>query len=124
MFTALIILALIASALLVLMVLIQNPKGGGLSSQFTGAGSQQLFGVKRTGDLLEQLTWGFAAALAAFCLATIFFFTPAGTGGTLDDGLGTAAPAPTVPAPRTLPAGPAPAQPQQAPATAPQPQNK
>ncbi len=118
MFTTLIILSIIVAALLVLVVLIQNPKGGGLS-QFTGAGSQQLFGVKKTGDLLEQLTWGFGGAIAVFALVSVFFLTGQTAGDGMDDGLGTAAPAMTAPAPRpatpapTTPAQPAPAQPAQ-----------
>jgi preprotein translocase subunit SecG len=59
-------------ALLVLCVLAQNSKGGGLSSQFTGTSSNQLMGVKRTSDLLEQLTWGLAITLIILCLSTTF----------------------------------------------------
>ena len=40
------ILAIIASVLLILIVLIQNPKGGGLASEFDSA--SHLGGVKRT----------------------------------------------------------------------------
>ncbi len=42
-------------ALLVLMVVIQNPKGGGLSSNFPS--SSQLMGVQKTGDFLGEGTW-------------------------------------------------------------------
>ena len=56
--------------LLILVVLAQNPKGGGLSSQFGGGGASQLMGVKRTGDLLEKLTWGFAITLVVLTLGT------------------------------------------------------
>lgn len=72
MFTFLIILALITAVLLVLVVLAQNSKGGGLSSQFGGSGSSQLMGVKRTTDLLEKLTWGLAIALFVFALTSSF----------------------------------------------------
>ncbi|WP_133640167.1 preprotein translocase subunit SecG [Sphingobacterium paludis] len=65
--TFLIILIVLTSVLLALMVLIQNPKGGGLSSGF--AGSSNLMGVQRTGDFLEKGTWGLAIALMVFCLA-------------------------------------------------------
>lgn len=61
------------SLLLILVVLAQNPKGGGLSSQFGGSGATQLMGVKKTGDLLEQLTWGFAIAIVVLTLGTNFF---------------------------------------------------
>ena len=65
-------LAIFSSVLLVLVVLAQNSKGGGLSSQFGGSGASNLIGVKKTGDLLERLTWGFAIAIMVFSLATNF----------------------------------------------------
>jgi preprotein translocase subunit SecG len=60
------------SVLLVLAVLAQNSKGGGLSSGFASAGSSQLMGVQRTSDLLEQITWGLAIALIILTLSTSF----------------------------------------------------
>jgi preprotein translocase subunit SecG len=47
--------------LLILIVLVQNPKGGGLASSFSS--SNQFMGVKRTADFIEKATWGFAAGL-------------------------------------------------------------
>lgn len=73
-------LAIFCSVLLVLVVLAQNAKGGGLSSQFGGSGASNLIGVKKTGDLLERLTWGFAIAIMVFALATNF--TTPNTGST------------------------------------------
>ena len=72
MYTLLISLAIFAAVLLVLVVLAQNSKGGGLSSQFGGSGASNLIGVKKTGDLLERLTWGFAIAIMVLSLATNF----------------------------------------------------
>ncbi len=65
-------LAIFSSVLLVLVVLAQNSKGGGLSSQFGGSGASNMIGVKKTGDLLERLTWAFAIAIMVFSLATNF----------------------------------------------------
>lgn len=70
MYIALLSIILFICVLLILVVLAQNPKGGGLSSQFGGGGASQLMGVKRTGDLLEKLTWGFAIALVVLTLST------------------------------------------------------
>ena len=105
MYTTLIVLILLVCVLLALVVLAQNPKGGGLSSQFGSGGAANLMGVKRTGDLLEKLTWGFAIALVVFSLSTHMI------------GRGTAGPARSVnqqkaletrtPAPVTLPGAPA-----------------
>lgn len=63
------ILILISAVLLVLVVLAQNSKGGGLSSQFGGSGASNLIGVKKTSDLLEKLTWGFAIAVLGLSMA-------------------------------------------------------
>ena len=70
MYIAVISIIVFICVLLILVVLAQNPKGGGLSSQFGGGGASQLMGVKRTGDLLEKLTWGFAIALVVLTLGT------------------------------------------------------
>lgn len=67
---------IIVALLLVLVVLAQNSKGGGLSSQFGGSGTSQLIGVKKTGDLLEKITWGLAIALLAFSLSTNLMIDP------------------------------------------------
>ena len=72
MFTFIIILILIACFLLTLVVLAQN-KSGNLSSQFGGSGASQLIGVKKTGDLLERLTWIFAVSIMVLSLSSNFF---------------------------------------------------
>lgn len=72
MYGVIVTLIVIVAVLLILVVLAQNPKGGGLSSQFGGSGTTQLMGVKKTGDLLEKLTWGFAIALLLLSISTNF----------------------------------------------------
>jgi len=74
-------LILFVCVLLILAVLAQNSKGGGLSSQFAGAGSSQLMGVKRTSDLLEQVTWGLAITLIVLTLSTSFLLDMSSEGG-------------------------------------------
>ena len=69
------VLIVIAAILLGLVVLIQNPKGGGLSSGF--AGSAQIGGVKRTADFLEKATWYLGVALFVLCLASTSLSTTA-----------------------------------------------
>ncbi len=51
-----------------LVVLAQNPKGGGLSSQFGGSGTTQLMGVRKTGDFLEKATWVLAVGMLVLTL--------------------------------------------------------
>ena len=58
--------------LLVLVILAQNSKGGGLTSQFGGSGASNIIGVKKTGDILEKLTWGFIITIIALSLTTNF----------------------------------------------------
>ncbi len=65
MYVALVILAIIVCLLLGLFILIQNPKGGGLASGFTGS---NVMGVQRTGDFLEKGTWVLTIALMVIAL--------------------------------------------------------
>ncbi len=60
------VVILIACVALILFVLVQNPKGGGLNSEFGSA--VQLGGAKRATDILEKGTWGLAIAIAVICL--------------------------------------------------------
>lgn len=69
MYTLIIAIIIFISFLLVLVILAQNSKGGGLSSQFGGSGASNIMGVKKTGDLLEKLTWGFIVAIMVLSLS-------------------------------------------------------
>lgn len=64
------ILAIIIAILMVLIILMQNSKGGGLSGQFGGSGAQQVIGVKKTSDILEKTTWVFIVLMLSFSLAS------------------------------------------------------
>jgi len=55
------IVAIIICVMLVLIVLVQNSKGGGLAANFQG--STQIMGVRRTTDFLEKSTWTMAGFL-------------------------------------------------------------
>ena len=84
MFYLLISLIILASVLLVFIVLIQNPKGGGLASNF--AGSNNLMGVKRTGDILEKGTWVLVISIMVFSLMiNVVKQGPGSTGSGLQD---------------------------------------
>jgi preprotein translocase subunit SecG len=69
-------LVILASVILGLIILIQNPKGGGLSSSFGGIGNQ-LMGVKQTTDVLEKGTWLFAIIVGVLCLTSAMFIPKA-----------------------------------------------
>jgi len=79
-----VVLVIVASVILGLIVLIQNPKGGGLSASLGGF-SNQLMGVKQTTDVLEKGTWIFAAIVGLLCLASPAFMPKdGGKGGKYD----------------------------------------
>ncbi len=101
MYSFITILIIIACVLLMLVVLIQNPKGGGLSSAFGGI-SNQILGVKRTTDFLEKATWMLIVTIAVLSISTFFFAgtstTPTGPKSELEDvDLGGAPAAPLIP---------------------------
>ena len=64
------ILILIASIFLILIVLVQNSKGGGLASNF--ASSNQIMGVRKTTDFVEKATWTLAIVIMVLSIATVF----------------------------------------------------
>lgn len=65
------VLGILISILLVLIILIQNPKGGGLDSNFGAA--NQLGSVRKTSDFVEKATWTLAVAIAVVSLLSASF---------------------------------------------------
>lgn len=86
------ILIILASIILGLIILIQNPKGGGLSASFGGIGNQ-LMGVKQTTDVLEKGTWLFAGIVGVLCLTSAIFIPKTTSGNSDRDRLINEAPA-------------------------------
>jgi len=70
------VLILLACVLLVLVVLVQNSKGGGLAANF--ASSNQVMGVRKTADFLEKATWTLAGALLVLSVLSSYAI-PKGT---------------------------------------------
>lgn len=68
------ILIILAALILSLIVLVQNPKGGGLSGNIAGF-STQFMGVKQTTDVLEKGTWVLASVIIILCLVSTFFIS-------------------------------------------------
>ena len=60
------VLIIVVCVFMVLIVLVQNSKGGGLASNF--AGSNQIMGVRKTADFLEKATWTLAISLLVLSL--------------------------------------------------------
>ena len=55
---------------MICIVLIQESKGGGLSSSF--ASYNQIGGVRKTTDFIEKATWGLAAAMVIFSVVCAY----------------------------------------------------
>lgn len=98
-FSIFLVLITIVCFLLIVVIMVQNPKGGGLSSNV--GGSQMLGGVQKTTDFLDKSTWTLSAILIALILLSSLSFT-----GSLSDTdskiientPASSAPAPAVPA--------------------------
>ena len=77
-FSIFLVLITIVCFLLIVVIMVQNPKGGGLSS--TLGGSTQIGGVQKTTDFLDKSTWTLSAVLIALILLSSLSF-----GGSLSD---------------------------------------
>lgn len=62
---------LIGCVVLGFFILIQKPKGGGLSGAFGSIGSQ-VMGVKQSGDAMEKGTWYTMLIIALLSIASVF----------------------------------------------------
>ena len=72
-------LIILAAVVLVLMVLVQKSKGGGLASGFSS--SNQIMGVRKTTDFVEKATWGLAGAIVVLSLVSTVMLRDVNTKG-------------------------------------------
>ncbi len=82
--TFLSILIALDSAMLVFVVLIQKPKGGGLDPSFGGMGANSMLGAAKSVDFIERLTWILAAILFILSIVTAVYVGSVGMEGTGD----------------------------------------
>ena len=104
MFVLLIMVEIIVSILLIVAVLMQNSKGGGLAGAFGGGQVGAMFGVRRTADFLSKTTSILAIVFVALCLVINLFVLGGSTEArksVIQSGTPTSVPAPV--APRTMP---------------------
>ncbi|MCE2840551.1 MAG: preprotein translocase subunit SecG [Bacteroidetes bacterium] len=116
MYTFITLLIVLVSVLLILLVLIQKPKGGGLAQGFSS--TNQIMGVKRTSDVVERGTWILSLSLLTLALL-INLWIPRGE--EVEPGAATrleekVLEAPATPAPSGAPSSSSPAGSQNAPA--------
>jgi len=83
MVTALTILIALNGFLLILIVLIQNPKGGGVDATFGGQGANQMLGAARSSDVVEKITWGLAITMFILAIVTAIIVTNTSGGDSL-----------------------------------------
>lgn len=75
--TVISIITILVSIVLILVVLVQNSKGGGLSSNFSS--SNQIMGAPKTADFLEKATWALAGTVIVLSLISAKFFSTTGS---------------------------------------------
>ncbi|MEW6701813.1 MAG: preprotein translocase subunit SecG [Bacteroidota bacterium] len=77
MYTILVFISIIVSIMLILVVLLQSSKGGGLAGSFGGAGQfGTVFGTRRTADFLSKSTWWLGGSLLILAIIINLFFLP------------------------------------------------
>jgi preprotein translocase subunit SecG len=74
MITIVTIIILLACVILAFFILVQNPKGGGLTGSFGTMGTQ-VMGVKQSGDIMEKGTWTLISIIGGLCIISVMFFT-------------------------------------------------
>lgn len=74
MITFIAIVIMLACVVLAFFILVQNPKGGGLSGTF-GSASSQIMGVKQSGDVMEKGTWATMGVIAVLAIVSVMFFS-------------------------------------------------
>ena len=74
-FSIFLVLITIVCFLLIIVIMVQNPKGGGLSSSL--GGSQMIGGVQKTTDFLDKSTWTLATILIVLIMLSSLSFTGA-----------------------------------------------
>jgi preprotein translocase subunit SecG len=103
------ILIILACIVLAFFILVQAPKGGGLTGTF-GSMSTQVMGVKQSTDIMEKGTWSAMGIIAALCIVSVLFMAKperqsAPQPAPAKEKAGSSAPAQSQPATPAAPAG-------------------
>lgn len=98
MFSVLTILLVVVSLFIILVVLLQSPKGSGTMGSTFGSAASNIIGVQKTGDVMEKSTWGAAVLLLVLAFTTSFFLPKKG-GESSKTRVEQSAPAQSAPAP-------------------------
>ena len=110
MFALLVTIEILISVLLMIVVLMQSSKGGGLAGSFGTGGMGTVFGVRRTADFLSRSTWILAWVFMILALIANIAFLPgkkAAAESIIQRGVPSAVTPRTAPPPAAQPAAPA-----------------
>ena len=83
MYTFLIVLHVIVSLVLILAIIMQSSKGGGLSGTFGGAGGGSLFGQRTAATFLSKMTTGLAVAFMVISILISLISAPRAESGSI-----------------------------------------
>ncbi len=72
MFIFLIVVITVLAFLMILTVLLQSGKGGGLAGIAAGGATRQILGARQAPDILEKATWTLATLFIVLCILTPF----------------------------------------------------
>ena len=100
MYTLLVLLEIIISVILIIAILLQNSKGGGLTASLGGSNIGTVFGVRRTADFLSKATTYLAGVFIILALVINLFFLPGkgkNTESVIQSGQPASVPAPQIP---------------------------
>ena len=124
MYTSIVILAVLASILMCLIVLVQESKGGGLAADYSSF--NQMAGAPKTTNFIEKATWGLAVVMIVLSVFSVAFLPKSGAADSVimqqateqkatnpGNVPGMAQPSATEQAPAQAPAASAPATPEQ-----------
>jgi preprotein translocase subunit SecG len=81
--TPITVLHVFAAAVLILIILIQPGKSGGLTAALGGAGTQQVFGGRGAGNFLSRGTWILAGTF--FLTSVVLAYTSSSTDDSISD---------------------------------------
>lgn len=83
MFAFLIVVIALIGLVMVLVVLLQSGKGGGLAGIASGGATTQILGARQAPDLLEKATWSLGTAFIVLCILTNFAIDRSGQAGSV-----------------------------------------
>lgn len=100
MYTTLVLIEIVIAVLMILVILMQNSKGGGLAAGMGGSNIGSVFGVRRASDFLSKATTYLATAFIVIAIVVNLFFLPGkgkGQESIIQTGQSTSVPAPQIP---------------------------